>query len=110
MLGREYCYLNTCPPQEYREPPDWGRNKEHSPHLISSHLTSPHLTSPYLISSSLLISSHLVSSHTNLLSSCPGFGPVFTTSDSDSFWQQLNEIHALGGGDEPEMCLSAVEV
>nr|XP_020024090.1 von Willebrand factor A domain-containing protein 7 isoform X3 [Castor canadensis] len=40
----------------------------------------------------------------------PGFGPVFTTSDSDSFWQQLNEIHALGGGDEPEMCLSAVEV
>ncbi|KAF3815202.1 hypothetical protein GH733_016584, partial [Mirounga leonina] len=26
----------------------------------------------------------------------PGFGPVFTTSDPDSFWQQLNEIHALG--------------
>ncbi|XP_032703185.1 von Willebrand factor A domain-containing protein 7 isoform X3 [Lontra canadensis] len=40
----------------------------------------------------------------------PGFGPVFTTSDPDSFWQQLNEIHALGGGDEPEMCLSALEV
>ncbi|XP_012589858.1 PREDICTED: von Willebrand factor A domain-containing protein 7 isoform X4 [Condylura cristata] len=40
----------------------------------------------------------------------PGFGPVFSTSDPDSFWQQLNEIHALGGGDEPEMCLSAVEV
>ncbi|XP_006875645.1 PREDICTED: von Willebrand factor A domain-containing protein 7 [Chrysochloris asiatica] len=40
----------------------------------------------------------------------PGFGPVFTTSDPDSFWQQLNEIHALGGGDEPEMCLSAVEL
>ena len=40
----------------------------------------------------------------------PGFGPVFTTSDPDSFWQQLNEMHALGGGDEPEMCLSALEV
>ncbi|XP_066120367.1 von Willebrand factor A domain-containing protein 7 [Saccopteryx bilineata] len=40
----------------------------------------------------------------------PGFGPVFTTTDPDSFWQQLNEIHALGGGDEPEMCLSALEL
>ncbi|XP_003789077.1 von Willebrand factor A domain-containing protein 7 [Otolemur garnettii] len=40
----------------------------------------------------------------------PGFGPVFKTSDPDSFWQQLNEIHALGGGDEPEMCLSALEL
>ncbi|XP_004711857.1 von Willebrand factor A domain-containing protein 7 isoform X1 [Echinops telfairi] len=40
----------------------------------------------------------------------PGFGPVFTTSDPDSFWQQLNKVHALGGGDEPEMCLSAVEL
>ncbi|XDA87422.1 hypothetical protein R6Z07M_016782 [Ovis aries] len=40
----------------------------------------------------------------------PGFGPVFTTSDPDNFWQQLNEMHALGGGDEPEMCLSALEL
>ncbi|XP_008065915.1 von Willebrand factor A domain-containing protein 7 [Carlito syrichta] len=40
----------------------------------------------------------------------PGFGPVFTTSDPDSFWQQLNEIHAVGGGDEPEMCLSALQL
>ncbi|KAM9739959.1 von Willebrand factor A domain-containing protein 7 isoform 2-T3 [Dama dama] len=40
----------------------------------------------------------------------PGFGPVFTTSDPDHFWQQLNEMHALGGGDEPEMCLSALEL
>ncbi|XP_021115739.1 von Willebrand factor A domain-containing protein 7 isoform X2 [Heterocephalus glaber] len=40
----------------------------------------------------------------------PGFGPVFTASDPDSFWQQLNEIQALGGGDEPEMCLSALEL
>lgn len=45
-----------------------------------------------------------------VLSSCLGFGPVFTTSDPDSFWQKLNEIQALGGGDEPEMCLSALEV
>lgn len=44
------------------------------------------------------------------LSSRPGFGPVFKTSDPDSFWQKLNEIQALGGGDEPEMCLSALEV
>lgn len=48
--------------------------------------------------------------HFILLLPSPGFGPVFTTSDPDSFWQQLNEIHALGGGDEPEMCLSALEV
>lgn len=47
---------------------------------------------------------------TCFLSPSPGFGPVFTTSDPDSFWQQLNELHALGGGDEPEMCLSALEV
>ncbi|XP_077017460.1 von Willebrand factor A domain-containing protein 7 isoform X2 [Tamandua tetradactyla] len=40
----------------------------------------------------------------------PGFGPVFTTSDPESFWKQLNELHALGGGDEPEMCLSALEL
>uniref|UniRef100_A0A8C9P727 von Willebrand factor A domain containing 7 n=1 Tax=Spermophilus dauricus TaxID=99837 RepID=A0A8C9P727_SPEDA len=40
----------------------------------------------------------------------PEFGPVFTTSDPHSFWQRLNEIHALGGGDEPEMCLSALEL
>ncbi|XP_034379649.1 von Willebrand factor A domain-containing protein 7 isoform X1 [Arvicanthis niloticus] len=40
----------------------------------------------------------------------PGFGPVFATSDPDSFWQKLNEIQALGGGDEPEMCLSALEL
>ncbi|XP_021079138.1 von Willebrand factor A domain-containing protein 7 isoform X2 [Mesocricetus auratus] len=40
----------------------------------------------------------------------PGFGPVFTTSDPDRFWQRLNEIQALGGGDEPEMSLSALEL
>lgn len=58
--------------------------------------------------SSLMASILLI--HLTFLSSCPGFGPVFTTSDPDSFWQKLNEIHALGGGDEPEMCLSALEV
>ncbi|XP_048205176.1 von Willebrand factor A domain-containing protein 7 [Perognathus longimembris pacificus] len=40
----------------------------------------------------------------------PEFGPVFTTSDPDSFQQHLNELQALGGGDEPEMCLSALEL
>ncbi|XP_074092785.1 von Willebrand factor A domain-containing protein 7 isoform X2 [Macrotis lagotis] len=40
----------------------------------------------------------------------PGFGPVFKTSDPDAFWKHLNSIHALGGGDEPEMCLSALEL
>ncbi|XP_036624201.1 von Willebrand factor A domain-containing protein 7 isoform X1 [Trichosurus vulpecula] len=40
----------------------------------------------------------------------PGFGPVLKTSDPDAFWKHLNEIHALGGGDEPEMCLSALEL
>ncbi|XP_058163665.2 von Willebrand factor A domain-containing protein 7 [Dasypus novemcinctus] len=40
----------------------------------------------------------------------PGFGPVFITSDPDSFWEQLSGLHALGGGDEPEMCLSALEL
>nr|KAF6509057.1 von Willebrand factor A domain containing 7 [Rousettus aegyptiacus] len=38
-----------------------------------------------------------------------GFGLIFPTSDPDSFWQQFNEIHALEGGDEPEMYLSALE-
>ncbi|XP_038624136.1 von Willebrand factor A domain-containing protein 7 [Tachyglossus aculeatus] len=40
----------------------------------------------------------------------PGFGPVFQTSDPDVFWKHLNELDALGGGDEPEMCLSALEL
>lgn len=53
---------------------------------------------------------HVLLHHLTFLSSRAGFGPVFTTSDPDSFWQKLNEIHALGGGDEPEMCLSALEV
>lgn len=61
------------------------------------------VTAPSLMGSILL--THLTS-----LSSRPGFGPVFKTSDPDSFWQKLNEIQALGGGDEPEMCLSALEV
>ncbi|KAM5326198.1 LOW QUALITY PROTEIN: von Willebrand factor A domain-containing protein 7 [Glossophaga mutica] len=39
----------------------------------------------------------------------PGFGLVFTTSDPDRFWQ-LSEIQALAGGDEPEMCLSVLEL
>nr|XP_058933446.1 von Willebrand factor A domain-containing protein 7 isoform X6 [Kogia breviceps] len=53
---------------------------------------------------------HLLWPRQGLRNVAQGFGPVFTTSDPDSFWQQLNEIHALGGGDEPEMCLSALEL
>ncbi|XP_028334284.1 von Willebrand factor A domain-containing protein 7 isoform X9 [Physeter macrocephalus] len=53
---------------------------------------------------------HLLWPRQGLRNLAQGFGPVFTTSDPDSFWQQLNEIHALGGGDEPEMCLSALEL
>ncbi|XP_063095242.1 von Willebrand factor A domain-containing protein 7 isoform X2 [Cavia porcellus] len=52
----------------------------------------------------------LVPFHDPASSTCLGFGPVFTTSDPHTFWQRLNEIQALGGGDEPEMCLSALEL
>ncbi|XP_058026402.1 von Willebrand factor A domain-containing protein 7 isoform X1 [Ahaetulla prasina] len=40
----------------------------------------------------------------------PGFGPVSKTRDPDEFWKVLNTISPLGGGDEPEMCLSALEL
>ncbi|XP_007445463.2 von Willebrand factor A domain-containing protein 7-like [Python bivittatus] len=40
----------------------------------------------------------------------PGFGPVSKTSDPEEFWKVLNTISPLGGGDEPEMCLSALEL
>lgn len=39
-----------------------------------------------------------------------GFGPVHKTSDPDEFWNILNTISPLAGGDEPEMCLSALQV
>ncbi|XP_018416130.1 PREDICTED: von Willebrand factor A domain-containing protein 7 [Nanorana parkeri] len=40
----------------------------------------------------------------------PGFGPVHKTSDPDEFLKILDSLQALGGGDEPEMCLSALQL
>uniref|UniRef100_A0A8D2J2V7 von Willebrand factor A domain containing 7 n=1 Tax=Varanus komodoensis TaxID=61221 RepID=A0A8D2J2V7_VARKO len=40
----------------------------------------------------------------------PGFGPVHKTSDPEEFWRILDTISPLAGGDEPEMCLSALEL
>ncbi|XP_061072170.1 von Willebrand factor A domain-containing protein 7 isoform X2 [Conger conger] len=38
----------------------------------------------------------------------PAVGPVYETEDPEMFMQYLEGLTALGGGDEPEMCLSAV--
>ncbi|CAJ1065812.1 von Willebrand factor A domain-containing protein 7 [Xyrichtys novacula] len=38
----------------------------------------------------------------------PEVGPVFETDDSDQFMMHMENLIALGGGDEPEMCLSAI--
>ncbi|KAL8213063.1 UNVERIFIED_CONTAM: hypothetical protein K2H54_060492 [Gekko kuhli] len=40
----------------------------------------------------------------------PDFGPMLKTSDPEKFWELLDTIHPLGGKDEPEMCLSALEL
>ncbi|XP_053176140.1 von Willebrand factor A domain-containing protein 7 [Scomber japonicus] len=40
----------------------------------------------------------------------PGFGPVFKTEDPQQFMQHLTNLEALGGGDEPEMCFSAIQL
>ncbi|XP_008119755.2 von Willebrand factor A domain-containing protein 7 [Anolis carolinensis] len=40
----------------------------------------------------------------------PGFGPVHKTSDPEEFWKVFDDIIPLSGGDEPEMCLSALEL
>ncbi|XP_044162628.1 LOW QUALITY PROTEIN: von Willebrand factor A domain-containing protein 7 [Bufo gargarizans] len=40
----------------------------------------------------------------------PSFGPVYKTSDPEEFLKVLDSLHALGGGDEPEMCLSALQL
>nr|XP_056701081.1 von Willebrand factor A domain-containing protein 7 [Euleptes europaea] len=40
----------------------------------------------------------------------PDFGPMLKTSDPRKFWEFLDTIHPLGGKDEPEMCLSALEL
>lgn len=41
---------------------------------------------------------------------CEGVGPVYETEDPNQFMTHLENLMALGGGDEPEMCLSAVQV
>ncbi|XP_016132174.1 von Willebrand factor A domain-containing protein 7 [Sinocyclocheilus grahami] len=40
----------------------------------------------------------------------PGFGPVMETDDPYQFMQYMEDLTALGGGDEPEMCLSALQL
>ncbi|XP_053154736.1 von Willebrand factor A domain-containing protein 7 isoform X2 [Hemicordylus capensis] len=40
----------------------------------------------------------------------PGFGPVHKTSDPEEFHKIFDDISPLGGGDEPEMCLSALQL
>nr|XP_033771112.1 von Willebrand factor A domain-containing protein 7 isoform X2 [Geotrypetes seraphini] len=40
----------------------------------------------------------------------PAFGPVYKTRDPDVFWDILSNLTALGGGDEPEMSLSAIQL
>ncbi|XP_041651813.1 von Willebrand factor A domain-containing protein 7 [Cheilinus undulatus] len=40
----------------------------------------------------------------------PEFGPVFETEDPDQFMIFMEDLMALGGGDEPEMCLSAIQL
>lgn len=37
-------------------------------------------------------------------------GPVYEEEDPNTFMQHLENLIALGGGDEPEMCLSAILV
>ncbi|XP_047449813.1 von Willebrand factor A domain-containing protein 7 isoform X2 [Mugil cephalus] len=40
----------------------------------------------------------------------PKVGPVYETDDPNQFMQHMEDLMALGGGDEPEMCLSAVHL
>ncbi|XP_069491245.1 von Willebrand factor A domain-containing protein 7 isoform X2 [Ambystoma mexicanum] len=40
----------------------------------------------------------------------PEFGPVYKTRNPDEFWTFLNLLSPLGGGDEPEMSLSAIQL
>ncbi|XP_008304176.1 von Willebrand factor A domain-containing protein 7 [Stegastes partitus] len=40
----------------------------------------------------------------------PGVGPVYETEDPNQFMQHMESLMALGGGDEPEMCLSAIQL
>ncbi|KAM6933742.1 von Willebrand factor A domain-containing protein 7 [Xenentodon cancila] len=40
----------------------------------------------------------------------PEVGPVYEADDPNQFMQHLENLMALGGGDEPEMCLSAIQL
>ncbi|XP_039987366.1 von Willebrand factor A domain-containing protein 7 [Xiphias gladius] len=40
----------------------------------------------------------------------PAVGPVYETDDPYQFMQHMEKLMALGGGDEPEMCLSAIQL
>uniref|UniRef100_A0A665V240 von Willebrand factor A domain containing 7 n=1 Tax=Echeneis naucrates TaxID=173247 RepID=A0A665V240_ECHNA len=40
----------------------------------------------------------------------PTVGPVHETDDPNQFMQHMESLLALGGGDEPEMCLSAIQL
>ncbi|XP_030007783.1 von Willebrand factor A domain-containing protein 7 [Sphaeramia orbicularis] len=40
----------------------------------------------------------------------PKVGPVYETDDPEEFMQHMENLMALGGGDEPEMCLSAIQL
>ncbi|XP_066540580.1 von Willebrand factor A domain-containing protein 7 [Hoplias malabaricus] len=40
----------------------------------------------------------------------PDVGPVLETDDPDEFQRFMENLMALGGGDEPEMCLTAIQL
>ncbi|XP_012738317.2 von Willebrand factor A domain-containing protein 7 isoform X1 [Fundulus heteroclitus] len=40
----------------------------------------------------------------------PEFGPVYEDEDPDQFMKHMETLVALGGGDEPEMCFSAIQL
>ncbi|KAF4090717.1 hypothetical protein AMELA_G00055270 [Ameiurus melas] len=40
----------------------------------------------------------------------PDYGPLLRTTDPNVFKQQLNALEASGGGDDPEMCLSGLQL
>ncbi|XP_051993819.1 von Willebrand factor A domain-containing protein 7 [Xyrauchen texanus] len=40
----------------------------------------------------------------------PGFGPLIRTTDPDVMKSEISKLNAAGGGDIPEMCLSALQL
>ncbi|KAL0973413.1 hypothetical protein UPYG_G00203250 [Umbra pygmaea] len=40
----------------------------------------------------------------------PNVGPVYKTEDPEEFIRYMENLMALGGGDEPEMCLTAIQL